>query len=146
MLLRINGQEITESDYKEKINGTNLQHLTWNNFLTVSRALLMIEPPGMIIGDTFGLLIGDSNKSILEISTLIQCLKVLRSDIEEGSVTATEEDDENNEETFDQTSLRFREFRRLLLDYTFRDVIGAQKSSLDILYKNLKDVRSNYWY
>ncbi|CAF2854574.1 unnamed protein product [Rotaria sp. Silwood2] len=146
-LVRINDQEIKEETFEEKIGGTELRHLTWNNFLTVARALLMIEPSKTIMSEAFMLLIGDRNKSKLKISILIQCLILLRPDIEQRSASEEkkeEEEDENSEKTKDQRSLRQDEFRRLIHDYTFRAIIGAQKSSLDILYNNLQQFQTDY--
>ena len=146
--LRINDQKINEQIYRDRIVRTELRHLTWNNFLTISRALLIIEPSEIITIEAFTLLSEEHNKKILKLSILTRILIILRPDLELQSASEEEEECGDSKKVKYDRLLQYTEFRQLINDHTFRDIIGAQKSSLNILHKNLEQFRSvhgNYW-
>jgi len=99
----------------------------------------MIEPSSASISKTF-MLLADPVESILKIPTLIEYLSLLRPNLKQKSQT----DDEENDEIKDQKPIQNYEFRYLFIDNTFREIIGEQNCSLNLLYKNLKQIRPDY--
>ncbi|CAF1461086.1 unnamed protein product, partial [Didymodactylos carnosus] len=136
-VIQINDLKMTENDYKAL--GIVDRNLTWNNFLTVLRTLITIDPTDQDVFDAFIILRTDPNTNKIGIAKIKDLLSVVRKNTDDDDDDVYKEPRYTLRRSF-YSIISYSDFKILLQRGIFRQILFSHRCSFKTLDNAIKEL------